>query len=294
MTISILIPTHHNPGKLERCLGALEQQSHAPDEVIVMYEEGDEESRVLLIGYTGNLNLVPLELMNMEHMSKTMNAGIAEAKGDILGFLDEDVEPQREWVDKLLVEFGNDKIAACGGKDTIVVNGKEDFKIGVDDVGILKWKGYIVGNQHRGANRREVTFLKGCNMAVRRASVEKIDEKLIGLVRWEQDIFFALREKKGRVIYEPGIEVIHHKDSLHYLSSRYVFWFGHNTVYLFLKYLHESNKVFALLFCFFFGNASSPGVFRFLQWVLTRNDQALCSFCASLIGKMKALSTYRL
>jgi GT2 family glycosyltransferase len=292
MTISILIPTYHNPRKIARCLDSLGRQSRLPDEVIVIYEKGDEESEEMVKDYNGNLKLIPLQRANMEHMSTTMNKGISNSKGDIVGFLDEDVMPEEEWVEKLIAEFKDESVAACGGKDTIVVNGKRTFDDTVEDVGILKWKGYIVGNQHRGAKRRDVTFLKGCNMAIRRELLEKLDENLLGLVRWEQDIFFAIQRKGKRVIYDPAIEVFHHKGSLQFLSSHFVFWFGHNTIYLFLKYLCGNDRRLAVLFFLFFGDVSSPGVARFMHWVLTRNDQGLCTFSVSLLGKLKGIITF--
>jgi cellulose synthase/poly-beta-1,6-N-acetylglucosamine synthase-like glycosyltransferase len=292
MKISILIPTYHNPRKLERCLAALEKQKHLPDEVVVMYEKGDEETEEVVKDYNGDLKLISLQLANMEHMSSTMNAGISKAKGDIIAFLDEDVMPQREWVQKLVAEFSDEGVAACGGKDTIVVKGRRVFDDTVEEVGVLKWKGYIVGNQHRGRARRDVTFLKGCNMAARKGFLEKLDENLLGLVRWEQDIYFSIRRKGRRVIYDPDIEVMHHKDSLQPLPSRFVFWFSHNTVYLFLKYLRGSERPLAVLFYFIIGDVSSPGLIRCIHWILTRNDQAMCSFCASMIGKVKGLATY--
>jgi glycosyltransferase involved in cell wall biosynthesis len=221
-----------------------------------------------------------------------LNTGISEARSEIVAFLDEDVIPGREWVERLIGEFDDETLAACGGKDTIVVKGRKIRIDLVDNVGETKWKGYIVGNQHRGRNRRDVTFLKGCNMAIRRIFLKKLDERLIGLVRWEQDIFLNIRKAQKRVLYDPTIEVMHCKDSLQFLSSKATFWFAHNTVYLFLKFFKGNERIMAVLFCFFIGNASSPGLIRFIHWFLTRNDQAMCGFCASMLGKVKGLLTY--
>lgn len=292
MRVSVLIPTYHNPRKLVRCIDSLAKQSHLPDEVVVLHEKGDEDSLRVLQDFIGKLNLIPLQLKNMEHMSCTLNAGIKRASGDVIAFLDEDVAAKTDWLEKIIAEFDNEKIGACGGKDTIIIGGRKVFDDSDDDVGILKWKGYIVGNQHRGRKRRDVAFLKGCNMAVRKVFLDAFDENLLGLVRWEQDIFFHLRQKGKRVIYDPVIEVSHFKDIHCFLSPWFTFCFAHNTSYLFMKYFRGSNRSLAILFFFFFGDVSSPGLFRFLHWILTRNDQGLCSFCASLLGKLKGLATY--
>lgn len=257
-----------------------------------MYEREDRESQNIVQGWTGKLNLVSVQLPNMERMTSTMNAGIARAKGDVVAFLDEDVLPGRAWLEKLMAEFEDREVAACGGKDTVMVKGRQAFQDAVDEVGILKWKGCVVGNQHRGATRRDVTFLKGCNMAVRRALLEKLDENLLGLVRWEQDIFFNILREHKRVIYDPGIEVHHRKERLEFLSPWQTFCYGHNTLYLLLKHSRGKDRLLAFLFALLVGNGSSPGITKFPLWVGSRGDMAMCSFATAQIGKMKAISSF--
>jgi GT2 family glycosyltransferase len=292
MRFSVLIPTYHNPDSLIRCLDGLEKQTRLPDEVVVLYEEGDEESARILQNYEGTMDVIPLRLPRMEHMSRTMNRGISKANGDIIAFLDEDVIPERVWMEKLSAEFKEEEVIACGGKDTIIVWGRRIPFPPVDEVGILKWKGYIVGNQHRGAERRDVMFLKGCNMAIRKENMRILDENLLGFVRWEQEIFFSLVGEGKRIIYDPSIQVFHVKSRLQYLSSKQTYWYGHNTVYHFCKYLKGLDRFLALTLFYAFGDPSSPGIIRAVQWMFTRNDQALCSFFTSLLGKGKGLATY--
>ena len=47
--------------------------------------------------------------------SKKRNLGVKEAKGEIIAFLDDDAYPKKDWLDKTLKHFKNEKIVAVGG-----------------------------------------------------------------------------------------------------------------------------------------------------------------------------------
>lgn len=47
--------------------------------------------------------------------SKKRNLGVNEAKGEIIAFLDDDAYPKKDWLDKTLKHFKNEKIVAVGG-----------------------------------------------------------------------------------------------------------------------------------------------------------------------------------
>ena len=292
--VSVLIPTYRNPKKLKDCLNSLVNQTYASYEVIVMFDLEDFETGSMMSSVKKNflMNIIQIPLKKMERMTEILNTGIEKATGDILAFLDEDIVVSSEWLSRIVDHFNNSQISACGGRDNIFVRGKRKNFLLTEEVGIIKWKGYIVGNQHRGSEKREVMFLKGCNMAVRKSQIGTLDENLIGLVRWEQDIFFSLLKTRMKTIYDPQIEVNHLKDNLSFLKPLWTYWFGHNTVYLFMKYLKGKERILATAFFFLIGDASSPGIFRFLPWILERNENGLCSFSTAQLGKIKGLLTY--
>lgn len=292
--VSILIPAHRNPEKLSRCLASLRDQTLLPDEVMVIYERGDTdtENEIKKISVGNKLNIIPLPLRKMDRMTRVINTGIRAVCGDIIAFLDQDIVVPEEWVKQIVKQFEDDDIVACGGKDIITVNGKRVAFPETPVVGILKWKGYIVGNQHRGNRTGEVMFLKGCNMAVKREELRMLDENLIGFIRWEQDIFFNLLKIDKKIIYNPGITVNHIKDDLHYISPLWTFWYGHNTIYLFLKYFKGMDRLLAILFYIFIGDGSSPGYALLPLWLLKRRLSGFCTFATAQIGKMKGFLTY--
>lgn len=269
-------------------------QTYLPEEVIVLFDSDDSETMNIIssIKKKKPLKIISLPLQKMERMSEILNYGIKTSVGDIIAFLDEDIIAKSEWLSRIIIQFEDKDVCACGGKDVIVFHGKKISFPETEEVGILKWKGYIVGNQHRGCKKREVMFLKGCNMAVRKRYLKPLDKHLVGFVRWEQDIFFNLVRNGLRIIYDPEIEVFHIKDNIEHSPSLWTYWYGHNTVYLFMKYLRGKDKVLAIIFFFLIGDGSSPGFIRFPFWVIKRNEGSLCTFSISQIGKIKGFFTY--
>jgi len=294
MKFSIIIPTYKNPEKIKTCLSGLDEQTQKADETIILYYSADRETKQVLSEErkkTG-ATLIPIPLKQMSRMPAVLNAGIRRSSGNIICFLDEDVVPERKWLSKLAEHFANPDIAACGGKDIITFKERKKEFQGTDEVGILKWKGYIVGNQHRGTKNRQVMFLKGCNMAVRRQHLRQLDENLIGRVRWEQDIFFPIAKSGTKVIYDPEIIVEHRKNSVMYPDPIFAYWYGHNTAYLFMKHLKRMDRILPLLFYWLIGDVSAPGFLRFPISILRGNENSLWYFAASQIGKIKAVLFY--
>lgn len=294
MKFSVIIPTYYNPEKIQRCIEALEKQTYMPQEAIVVYSSCDNatKERLTRLKEKISLKVKALPVKEMSRMSVVLNAGIKKSLGDVVCFLDEDVIPDRKWLSGIKDCLMDSDVAACGGKDIIILKGrKRQFKE-TDKVGIIKWKGYIVGNQNRGRVKKEVMFLKGCNMAVKKEYLKMLDENLLGLVRWEQDIFFYISKLKAKVIYDPRLIVFHLKDKLQYSAPRRGYWYGHNTVYLFMKYSNGIEKFLANLFYFFIGDASAPGFFRFLPYILQTGENGLFSFAVAQIGKIKGFLFY--
>ena len=48
MIITVLIPTYHRTRDLARCLEALEDQTRAPDEILLVVRDTDSETRDML------------------------------------------------------------------------------------------------------------------------------------------------------------------------------------------------------------------------------------------------------
>jgi glycosyltransferase involved in cell wall biosynthesis len=108
--ISCIIPTLERPKSLERTLRSLDAQTQPPDEVIVVMQRHsppipDEHWRFPLVA-------IRQEEPNAQ---RARNAAARRATGDLLLFLDDDIEAEAGLIKKYLDAFQDAKLgAACG------------------------------------------------------------------------------------------------------------------------------------------------------------------------------------
>lgn len=102
--VSIIIPTKHNRTLLERCLGAIATSKYPDIEVIVVETAGRDEVREAW--YEAMQAVVPLNVLWWEkpfNYSAVNNWAAREAGGEILLFLNDDIEPiSEDWLEELV------------------------------------------------------------------------------------------------------------------------------------------------------------------------------------------------
>ena len=92
--ISVIIPTHQRCTLVQRALQALARQSFSPDayEVIVCIDGSEDDTQDVLSRFTSPYKLYIVSQPNLGRAA-ACNAGVRLAKGDLLVFLDDDMEP---------------------------------------------------------------------------------------------------------------------------------------------------------------------------------------------------------
>ena len=93
-TVSVVVASHDRPGWLARCLTSLGQLDYPAFEIVVV---ADAPSIAALDPHPlrGAIKAIPVEGGNI---SATRNAGIAEAGGDWLAFIDDDAVAEPTWL----------------------------------------------------------------------------------------------------------------------------------------------------------------------------------------------------
>ena len=115
-SISVIIPAYNEAGHLERCLAALQRQTLAPTEVIVVDDGSRDRSAELAARW-------PVMLIRSIHRgpAHARNLGAARAKGEILAFVDADIECSPRYLEKLVAPIGAD-IAGTFSKEIYIGN----------------------------------------------------------------------------------------------------------------------------------------------------------------------------
>lgn len=95
-TVTIIIPTYRDWGRLALCLDALRNQTY-PDSLIEILVVNNDPAAVL----PSSLNL-PANTRIFQEASPgsyaARNRGLQEAKGDLIGFTDSDCVPETDWI----------------------------------------------------------------------------------------------------------------------------------------------------------------------------------------------------
>ena len=219
MRFSVVIATKDRPRDLERALDSLSRCDPPPAEIIVA--DGDEagSAKPVSDAHAGRESSPPLHyLSSPPGLTRQRNRAVADASGDVVVFLDDDVEVDarlfaelaRAYRDSAVVgatgrvheedprRFGNNRSLA---RRLVFGSGRE---------GTMTRFGYPRRLQDLYAER-DVEFMQGCLMSARREAVERVgfDERLTGYGLCEDEDFSYRLSRTGRVRYVPGAVVRH-------------------------------------------------------------------------------------
>ncbi len=304
MNVTVIIPTYRRPQDLVRCLEALKKQTRTPNEVLVIVRDTDTETWLFLENF--NHEYLPLHTVTVSIPGQVaaLNAGLDEAKGEIIAITDDDAAPHVDWLEKIEAHFLADKnVGGVGGRDFLYINNQllEGSK---KIVGKLEWFGRAIGNHHLGVGEsREVDILKGANMSFHKNAISglQFDERLRGTgAQVHNDLMFclAVRKRGWKLIYDPKIEINHYQgkrfdeDRREQFNALALSNMVHNETLTLLEYLSPYKRCAYLIWAVFVGTRGSPG---FLQWLRFLPSQGTFSgqkLLASLYGRWQGYQTW--
>ncbi len=95
---SVVIPTYNRPRQLKRCLMALTKQAYQGNWQVVVVDDGSEQClNGLIASFENQLHIKLLEQTN-QGPAAARNLGARQARGQFLAFLDDDCEPDINWL----------------------------------------------------------------------------------------------------------------------------------------------------------------------------------------------------
>jgi glycosyltransferase involved in cell wall biosynthesis len=124
LTATVIICTRNRPALLRKCLAAVSKLSPAPDSVLVVDNStGDRETEELAREYSARYIVEP-----QIGLSHARNRGLAECNTDVVGYLDDDAEPDEKWLGLLVEAFADPLVAVVTGETVETVSSACDFR----------------------------------------------------------------------------------------------------------------------------------------------------------------------
>ena len=217
MRASVVICTRNRSAHLRRCLEALEAQTVPPEQVeVVVVDNGSTDETPAVVEDFRRRSKYPVRWCVEERvgLSNARNRGVAEARGEIVAFLDDDAVPGPGWLAAYVETFGATGADCVGGRIRLEWDAPRptwlhpvlDPLLGLVDLGerrrafVFPWHYPAGGNI---AFRREVFGKVGLFDPVFGVRPGKV----VGSE--ETDLCYRLERAGGRLLYEPRAQVAH-------------------------------------------------------------------------------------
>lgn len=205
---SIVIATRDRASRLSDCLRSIGEQEYPRGLLeVVVVDDGSKDNTPRVVGSAAR-QLAPLAVRYVRlpgrGQNAARNAGLHEATGDLIAFLDDDEIPTTRWIRALVRASRRNPDAGCfGGAIRMRVEGPIPRSCG---------RCFIVDvDRDMGPEERSVEEVGGGNMALRRSAVAQagpFDTRLRG---WgnETEWMFRFTRMGGRIVYVPDAAVEH-------------------------------------------------------------------------------------
>jgi GT2 family glycosyltransferase len=268
MRFSVVIPTLNRTDPLRQALASLQACAPAPDEVIVVDGDPARSAEAIVADARRGADSIPLRyLTGGGGLTRQRNLGLTASSGDVIVFLDDDVEVDPE-VFAVLSEVYRDT-GVVGATGNVIE--PRNYRLGTHRSPLRRW---LFGGGKEGSftrfgypryvldasQPRDVEFMPGCFASVRRDAGMSVrfDEALAGVALAEDEDFSYRLSRFGRIRYLPQAVVYHKKlgFGLHdsRASNRAIVI---NRTYLFRKNFRPTvlaRAQFALLLLLLFGH----------------------------------------
>lgn len=214
--VSVIIVNYNGKDYVERCVRSVTNASYPNLEIIVTDNgstDGSIQNLINLFGVDNRLKIV--EIGENKGPAYARNMGVEIAKGKYIAFLDNDTEPEPNWLDSLVETLENDSsIGACQCK-LLLMSERTKLDYAGDYISNL---GFLVqrvnaGEEDRGQvdTRDEILSAKSAAMIIRADVVKEIggfDEDYFIYVE-ETDLGWRVWLKGYRIIFVPESRVYH-------------------------------------------------------------------------------------
>lgn len=196
---SVIVCTRNGVERIGACLRAIRRMAGVRFETIVV-DDGSADGTADLVA--DHYPWVKLVRLDPGGLSAARNAGAAAAGGEVLAFTDDDCEPDREWLMRLLPVFADGRFSAVGGP-----NLPPPARTLAEAV-VSAAPG---APSHVMLDDEEAEHLPGCNLAVTRKAFDAVGgfDPVFHTAGDDVDFCWRLRNAGHRLGFAPGAFVWH-------------------------------------------------------------------------------------
>lgn len=212
---SIVIPAWNGAAYLDACLGSLLLWL-APEHDVIVVDDGSTDNTAEIVARHiagGRVRLIRNPANT--GFARSVNRGLAEARGDILILLNQDTISPRDWLTSLLAAMASDDRIGIAGCRLLYPDGRVQHAGGHIN---LRGEGahFTADPPADSSGLADVAFVTGACLAISRASLSAIGllDEQFGRAYFE-DVDWCFRAKRAgyRVVYSRQAELIHEESS---------------------------------------------------------------------------------
>lgn len=197
--VSVVVCSYNGAATIAETLGALARLDY-PDYEVIVVDDGSTDG-------TGEIaSRFACRLISVENggLGHARNIGAEAASGEIVAYLDDDAYPDPDWMRYLAHTFRSTDYAAVGGPN--IPPGDEGW--------IARAIAHAPGGPiHVLTSDREAEHIPGCNLAVRRESLEEVGgfDAVFRAAGDDVDVCWRLLDRGWRLGFQPAAAVFHHR-----------------------------------------------------------------------------------
>jgi O-antigen biosynthesis protein len=229
---SVIVPAYNAASTLARCIESLKRLRYPAPEIIVV-DDGSSDSSAAIAESAG------VRTVRLPHrgLAAARNAGLAEARGRIVAFIDADAEADCDWLYHLAEAITRRNAAAAGGQNFAPKSASPVAAAIAAAPG--RAQEIRLGDQ-------DLAQLCGCNMAVDKARLgaRQLFDCEFTKAGDDTDFSWRLRDLNMTLAYAPGAIVLHEPRSTIGAYLKQQRGYGHAEGLLFRKYPERQDRLY--------------------------------------------------
>ena len=234
VSVVICAYTERRWTELLRAIDSVTGQAPQPAEILVVIDHNQDLAERLRSHVDSSVTVT--ENTRQRGLSGARNTALAQVKGEVIAFLDDDAYAEPGWLAALTAPFAEPDVLAVGGAATPVWPTVRPVTLPAKRSGAVPVRGeldWVVGCTYHGQPRTlaQVRNVMGCNMAFRASVFTDVGGFTEGIGRVgtlplgceETELCIRLRHanRNARILFEPSA-LVHHQVSADRLTWSYL------------------------------------------------------------------------